>query len=155
MLNSLTDQQKFQLVQFHVVPSFLSIPDFQTVSNPLRTQAGGGTVQFPLNITMSGNQVNMTTGLVNTSLIGTVYTDGQLAVYEIDRVLVSDGLFRPSAPAPLPGKTPDDLSDAPSGTDGASDDDDDDSSDANDQANYAQNLLSFGVALIVQLCLWL
>ena len=158
MLNSLTDQQKFQLVQFHVVPSFLSIPQFQTVGNPLRTQAGGGTAQFPLNITMSGNQVNMTTGLVNTSLTNTVYsTDGQLAVYEIDRVLLSEGLFRPpaaQAPAPpLPPKTSDPSHAAPSGSeDGVSDND---SSDAKDRLNYAQNLVPFGVAIIVQLQLCL
>ena len=149
MLNSLTDQQKFQLVQFHVIPSFLSIPQFQTVSNPLRTQAGGGTAQFPLNITMSGNQVNMTTGRVNTSLTNTLYTDGQLAVYEIDQVLLAEGLFRPPAPAPPPKTS--DPSDAPSGSNGASDD----SSDAKDRPHYAQKLVSFGVAVIVILHLWL
>lgn len=152
MLNSLTDQQKFQLVQFHVVPAFFSIPEFQTVSNPLRTQAGGGPVQFPLNITMSGNQVNMTTGLVNTTVANTVYTDGQLAVYEIDQVLISEGLFRTPAQAPLAPLTSD--SDAPSGSgsDGASDD----SSEAQDQFRYVQiqNLVSFGMAAIVQLHLW-
>ncbi|KAJ6316310.1 hypothetical protein OIU78_019570 [Salix suchowensis] len=37
--------------------------NFQTVSNPLRTQAGNSADgEFPLNVTTSGNQVNITTG---------------------------------------------------------------------------------------------
>ncbi|KAA8544025.1 hypothetical protein F0562_021798 [Nyssa sinensis] len=39
-LNSLTDQEKAELVQFHTIPSFLSTSSFQTVSNPVTTQAG-------------------------------------------------------------------------------------------------------------------
>ena len=98
---------------------------------------------------MSGNQVNMTTGRVNTSLTNTLYTDGQLAVYEIDQVLLAEGLFRPPAPAPPPKTS--DPSDAPSGSNGASDD----SSDAKDRPHSAQKLVSFGVAVIVILHLWL
>ncbi|XP_022972761.1 fasciclin-like arabinogalactan protein 11 [Cucurbita maxima] len=50
-LNSLSDQQKVQLLQFHALPTFISISQFQTVSNPLRTQAGNSnTGQFPLNV---------------------------------------------------------------------------------------------------------
>ncbi|XWS28414.1 hypothetical protein CRYUN_Cryun25bG0066700 [Craigia yunnanensis] len=39
-LNSLTDEQQVELVQFHIVPTYLSSSQFQTVSNPVRTQAG-------------------------------------------------------------------------------------------------------------------
>ncbi|KAK3038432.1 hypothetical protein RJ639_030598, partial [Escallonia herrerae] len=104
-LNSLTDQQKVQLVQFHVIPSFLSASQFQTASNPLRTQAGGGSnAQFPLNVTTSGNQVNITTGIVNATLANTVYTDNQLAVYQVDQVLLPLDFFVTPAPAPAPSK---------------------------------------------------
>ncbi|KAJ6688636.1 FASCICLIN-LIKE ARABINOGALACTAN PROTEIN [Salix koriyanagi] len=41
-LNSLNDQEKAELVQFHIIPQFLSSSQFQTVSNPLTTQAGSG-----------------------------------------------------------------------------------------------------------------
>ena len=89
------------MVQFHIVPSFLSISQFQTVSNPVSTQAGGSNSgDFSLNITTSGNQVNMTSGFTNTSVANTVYTDGQLAVYQIDQVLLPLGVVRPSAPPP-------------------------------------------------------
>ncbi|KAJ0817482.1 putative FAS1 domain-containing protein [Helianthus annuus] len=80
LLNSLSDQQKVELVQFHVVPMFLSTSQFQTVSNPLRTQAGDTTrYTFPLNITTNGNQVNISTGVVNATVANSIYTDGSLA----------------------------------------------------------------------------
>ncbi|CAN6993675.1 unnamed protein product, partial [Brassica oleracea var. botrytis] len=45
----------------------LSSSNFQTISNPLRTQAGDSAEgHFPLNITTSGNTVNITSGVTNT-----------------------------------------------------------------------------------------
>lgn len=107
MLNSLTDQQKVQLVQFHILPSLTSISNFQTVSNPLRTQAGNSNNgQFPLNVTSSGNQVNITTGVVNATVANTIYSDSQLAVYQVDQVLVPLDFVKSSSssPAPAPSK---------------------------------------------------
>ncbi|CAA2953295.1 fasciclin-like arabinogalactan protein 11 [Olea europaea var. sylvestris] len=103
MLNSLTDQQKILLIQFHILPSFFSVPKLQTASNPLRTQVGNDE-QFPLDITASGNQVNITTDMVNATVVSTVYTDKQLAVYEVDKVLLPHGLFASPTPAPAPLK---------------------------------------------------
>lgn len=100
-LNSLSDQQKVMLVQFHLIPSFISLTNFQTLSNPVQTQASD-TFEFPLNITTSGNQVNITTGLVNTSISGTVYSDNQLAIYQVEKVLQPLGIFAPRPPAPAP-----------------------------------------------------
>lgn len=103
MLNSLTDQQKVQLVQFHILPNFLSLSQFQTASNPLRTQAGNSNNgEFPLNVTTSGNQVNITTGVVNTTVSNSIYSDGQLAVYQVDQVLLPLEFFQSPAPAPAP-----------------------------------------------------
>ncbi|MGV7927256.1 fasciclin domain-containing protein, partial [Mycobacterium kansasii] len=39
-LNSLTDQQKISLIQFHLISSYIPLSQFQTATNPLRTQAG-------------------------------------------------------------------------------------------------------------------
>ncbi|KAL1223119.1 Fasciclin-like arabinogalactan protein 11 [Cardamine amara subsp. amara] len=105
-LNSLSDQQKVQLVQFHVLPNLLTMPQFQTVSNPLRTQAGDGqNGKFPLNITSSGNQVNITTGVVSATVANSVYSDKQLAIYQVDQVLLPLAMFgSSSAPAPAPEK---------------------------------------------------
>ncbi|KAI3799395.1 hypothetical protein L1987_34693 [Smallanthus sonchifolius] len=107
LLNSLSDQQKDELVQFHVLPTFISTSQFQTLSNPLRTQAGDSTFyNFPLNITTSGNSVNLTTGVVNASLANSVYTDGSLAVYQVDKVLLPMKLFGPQPPAAAPAPEP-------------------------------------------------
>ncbi|XP_077237028.1 fasciclin-like arabinogalactan protein 12 [Tasmannia lanceolata] len=103
-LNSLSDQQKVSLVQFHIIPTFLSVSNFQTVSDPVLTQAGNGNGRYPLNVTTTGNSVNITTGIVNTTVGGTIYTDGQLAVYQVDSVLLPIDIFGPPAPAPAPAK---------------------------------------------------
>ncbi|KAH8490524.1 hypothetical protein H0E87_022893 [Populus deltoides] len=97
-LNTLSDGDKSELVKFHVVPTFLSTSQFQTVSNPLGTWAG----TLPLNVTSYPNSVNITTGLTNTSLSGTVYTDNQLAIYKIEKVLLPKDIFASKAPAPAP-----------------------------------------------------
>ncbi|XP_043696704.1 fasciclin-like arabinogalactan protein 12 [Telopea speciosissima] len=104
-LNSFTDQQKVELIQFHMLPNYVPLSSFQTVSNPLRTQAGNSNSgQFPLNVTTSGNNVNITTGVVNTTVANTIYTDGQLAVYQVDQVLLPLDFFTTPAPAPAPSE---------------------------------------------------
>ncbi|CAA0816838.1 Fasciclin-like arabinogalactan protein 11 [Striga hermonthica] len=108
-LNSLTDQQKTSIVLFHILSSFLTVPEFDTLSNPVRTQAGDtGRGQFPLNITTAGGGggVNITTGIDNATVVGTIYTDGQLAVYQVDRVLLPVGVFDPLPPPPAPAPEP-------------------------------------------------
>ncbi|KAL7231766.1 hypothetical protein ACSBR2_009909 [Camellia fascicularis] len=74
ILNSYSDQQKFQLIKFHLIPSFLSFPVFQTVSNPMNTEAGSND-QYPIDITTMRNQVNISIGIVNTTISGTIYSD--------------------------------------------------------------------------------
>ncbi|KAL3618601.1 Fasciclin-like arabinogalactan protein 11 [Castilleja foliolosa] len=102
-LNSLSDQQKVSLIQFHILPTFFTMAQFQTVSNPLRTQAGDSAAgAFPLNVTTSGNQVNVSTGVDDATVANTVYTDGQLAVYQVDKVLLPLSLFGTAAPAAAP-----------------------------------------------------
>ncbi|OAY37986.1 fasciclin-like arabinogalactan protein 12 [Manihot esculenta] len=100
-LNALSDQQKIELVQFHIIPRFLSTSQFQTVSNPLKTLAGAGQ-RFSLNVTTTENLVNVTTGLTNTSVSAIVYTDGKVAIYQVDKVLLPLDLFAPKPPAPAP-----------------------------------------------------
>ena len=73
----------------------------------MRTQAGSDPDRLALNMTSSGNQVNMTTGIVNTTISGTVYSDNQLAVYQVDKVLLPRDFFvaKSPPPAPAPEKT--------------------------------------------------
>ncbi|XP_024026373.1 fasciclin-like arabinogalactan protein 11 [Morus notabilis] len=93
-LNSLSTEQKVQLVQYHILPSFVSLQNFQTLSNPVRTQASN-THDYPLNVTVEGSWVNISTGIVNTTISATVYEDNQLAIYKVDKVLLPLGLFAP------------------------------------------------------------
>jgi len=101
-LNSLNDQQKNELIQFHELPSFVALSNFDTLSNPVRTQAGDDPQRLALNITSSGNQVNLTTGVVNATVGGSVFSDHQLAIYQVDKVLLPKDFFIPKSPPPAP-----------------------------------------------------
>lgn len=123
-LNTLNAEQKVQLLQFHLLPSYISLSNFETVSNPVRTQASDS-YDYPLNISTTGSSVNISTGLVNASISGTVYSDNELAIYRIDKVLLPLGIFaprpKPPAPAPAPAaKKPK----SPGSSSSSSDDDD-------------------------------
>ncbi|PON53961.1 FAS1 domain containing protein [Parasponia andersonii] len=104
-LNALTPEQKVQLLQYHILPSFVSLQNFQTLTNPVRTQASN-TDDYPMNITTEGSWVNISTGVVNTTISGTVYSDNQLAIYRIDSVLLPLGIFAPRVDSPTPAPAP-------------------------------------------------
>ncbi|KAL5135317.1 Fasciclin-like arabinogalactan protein 11 [Glycine soja] len=106
-LNSINSQDQMQLIQFHILPTLYTISQFQTASNPLHTQAGNSDDgEYPLNVTTSGNQVNVTTGVVDTTVSNTIYSDNQLAVYQVDKVLLPMKLFGAMAPAASPAEAP-------------------------------------------------
>ncbi|KAJ4704875.1 Fasciclin-like arabinogalactan protein [Melia azedarach] len=156
-LNSLSDQQKVQLVQFHILPNSMSMSQFQTASNPLRTQAGNSNDgEFPLNVTTSGNQVNLTTGVNDATVANTIFTGSNLAVYQVDNVLLPLDLFgsSASAPAPAPSKSEKDV---PTGSapKGSSDDASVDTSGALSVNHPAVTMLSIGVAAFAAVSLWL
>lgn len=106
-LNSLNDREKVELVQFHTLSSFISISNFDTLTNPVQTQAGDDPKRLQLNVTAyGGSHVSMATGAVNSTVTGTVYTDNKLAIYEVDKVLLPLDVVlpKPKAPAPSPSK---------------------------------------------------
>ncbi|TMW82216.1 hypothetical protein EJD97_006490 [Solanum chilense] len=155
-INSLSAQQQVQLVQFHVLPNFISMSQFQTISNPLRTQAGDSTPgDFPLNVTTSGNQVNVSTGVDDATIANTIYTDGQLAVYQVDKVLQPMSIF--AAPSPAMAPTPATLkpkSKSPAGLNPTSGNDDSpaaDDSGVERIAMHGTTVLFFGISLFVVL----
>jgi uncharacterized surface protein with fasciclin (FAS1) repeats len=109
-LNALSDQEKTSLVQFHVLSQLLPMAQFDTVSNPLRTQAGDtGRGKYPLNVTADGaGRVNISTGVVNATVDSTLYTGDRLVVYQVDKVLLPWKLYGPPVPpAPAPSPTVD------------------------------------------------
>ncbi|KAE8038877.1 hypothetical protein FH972_011346 [Carpinus fangiana] len=93
-INSLSDLQKTQLLQFHILNTVVTLSNFQTLSNPVPTEAGDASA-FPMNITTAGNQVNISTGLVNATLGNTVYSDNQLVIYQVTKVLLPLDVFSP------------------------------------------------------------
>ncbi|KAJ8751430.1 hypothetical protein K2173_016637 [Erythroxylum novogranatense] len=105
-LNTLGEGEKIELVQYHVVTKFISMSDFQTISNPVTTQAGKGD-RVSFNIIVSGASVNISTGLSNATVSATIYADNQLAIYQIDNVLLPRDLFGSKGPsaAPSPADT--------------------------------------------------
>ncbi|KAG6629352.1 fasciclin-like arabinogalactan protein 11 [Carya illinoinensis] len=93
-INKLSDLQKVQFLQFHILATYVTLTNFQTLSNPVPTQAGDTTAgQFPLNVTSSDREVHLSTGVVNATLGTTLYSDNNLAVYQVDKVLLPLDIF--------------------------------------------------------------
>ncbi|PQM37883.1 fasciclin-like arabinogalactan protein 13 [Prunus yedoensis var. nudiflora] len=108
-LNNLTTQQQVDLVLYHVLPKYYTLASLLTVSNPVRTQATGQDGgAYGLNFTGSGNQVNVSSGVVETPINNALRQQFPLAVYQVDKVLLPNDLFGAKAPAsaPPPAKTP-------------------------------------------------
>lgn len=108
-LNNLTTQQQVALVLYHVLPKYYTLTSLLTVSNPVRTQATGQDGgAYGLNFTGSGNQVNVSSGVVETQINNALRQQFPLAVYQVDKVLLPNDLFGAKAPAsaPPPAKTP-------------------------------------------------
>ncbi|MQM03599.1 hypothetical protein Taro_036379 [Colocasia esculenta] len=101
-LNDLSTQNQVSLVLFHVLPRYYSFDMFQTVSNPVRTQASDDT----LNITSTTNQANVSTGVDETRINTALYETFPLAVYPVDSVLLPYSLFGAKPPASAPSTAP-------------------------------------------------
>lgn len=103
-LNNLTSQQQVILVLYHVVPQYLTLAALQTVSNPVRTQASGqdGGGVFGLYFSGNNNQVNVSTGIVETPVNNPLRQQFPLAMYEVDKVLIPKEFSEAAAPAPSP-----------------------------------------------------
>ncbi|XP_073061097.1 fasciclin-like arabinogalactan protein 9 [Primulina eburnea] len=102
-LNNLSDQQKVQLLLYHILPKCYTLQNFQTISNPVRTLATGQDGRpFGLNFTSQANQLNVSTGIVEVQIYNTVRKDCPLAVYQVDKVLLPVEFTEPSPPAASP-----------------------------------------------------
>ncbi|CAH2046513.1 unnamed protein product [Thlaspi arvense] len=123
-LNKLSPDDQVKLVLYHVSPKFYSLDDLLSVSNPVRTQASGrdGAV-YGLNFTGQGNQVNVSTGVVEARVNNALRQELPLAVYVVDMVLLPEEMFgedKISPPQVAPGPEP--KSPGPSDDSGDSDD---------------------------------
>ncbi|KAL3647134.1 hypothetical protein CASFOL_008102 [Castilleja foliolosa] len=100
-LKRLTTQQHVQLVLYHICPKFYSLQDFQTVNNPVRTQASGiDNRVFGIFFSGKANQVNVSTGIVDTPIYNALRDDFPLAVYQVGSVLLPREFYHEVAPPP-------------------------------------------------------
>ncbi|KAG0545516.1 hypothetical protein BDA96_02G368000 [Sorghum bicolor] len=93
-LNRMDAQAQSQLVLFHILPKYYTFVTFQTTTNPVRTQASGQHGVYTVNVTSGGERrVNVSSGLMEAMLGKTLYSAYPLAVYSVDKVLLSPALF--------------------------------------------------------------
>ena len=119
----------------------------------MQTVAGKDPTRLPLNVNALGNSVNISTGVVNASIVGVVYSDNKLAIYHLDKVLLPLDFFAAKAPALAPTT----LAKAPKAAkeNSAADDQDDTTQDQDKSGavsltiNHGTTLASLGVAFFV------
>ncbi|XP_014523477.1 fasciclin-like arabinogalactan protein 12 [Vigna radiata var. radiata] len=145
--NSLGDRQQKALIQYHVLPVYVSSSNFDALSNPVLTLASDSPTGYQLNVTAYGNSVNISTGEVNATLTGIVYTDKTLAIYHVDKVLIPLDFSRPKtiAPSPAVAKAP------KADKDNSSAEDDDQAQATKDISGaiiHGTTMVSLGVALL-------
>ncbi|CAJ2677343.1 unnamed protein product [Trifolium pratense] len=100
--NSLGERQQKELIQYHVIPTYVSSSNFDSLSNPVLTLASDSPNGFQINVTAYGNSVNISTGVVDATINGIVYTDKTLAIYHVNKVLMPLDFIKPKAIAPAP-----------------------------------------------------
>ncbi|KAG0487686.1 hypothetical protein HPP92_009781 [Vanilla planifolia] len=105
-LNGLSAQEQVNLVLYHVLPRYYSLTTFETASNPVATQASGPSGSYSVNVSSTTNQVNVSTGMVETQVNNALYSDFPLAVYSVDKVLLPPQLFEAKPPVAAPAETP-------------------------------------------------
>lgn len=105
-LNKLSADEQVKLILYHISPKYYSMDDLLSVSNPVRTQASGrDNGVYGLNFTGEMNQINVSTGYVETRISNALRQQRPLAVYVVDMVLLPGEMFgehklSPIAPAP-------------------------------------------------------
>ncbi|OIW05798.1 hypothetical protein TanjilG_23584 [Lupinus angustifolius] len=158
-LNSLNQGQKIELLQFHILPEYVSSSNFDSLSNPVQTVAGKDPARLPLNVNAFGNSVNISTGVVNASIVGVVYSDNKLAIYRLDKVLLPLDFFATKAPALAPTT----LAKAPKAAkDNSAAHDEDDTTQVQDNKSGAVSLVCIsgttlmllGIAFVVVPMMW-
>ncbi|WJX74228.1 hypothetical protein P8452_57902 [Trifolium repens] len=160
-LNSLNEGKKIELLQFHILPQFVDSNNFDSLSNPVETVAGKDPLRLPLNVESFGNNVNLSTGVVNATVTGVVYQDSKLAIYRLDKVLLPLDFFGTKAPASAPiaaAKAPK----SDKGKSSSAEDDDESSTTQDQKSSGAMSLLGIqgakliciGISFVAVTMLW-
>jgi uncharacterized surface protein with fasciclin (FAS1) repeats len=144
--NSLGERQQKELIQYHVIPTYVSSSNFDSLSNPVLTLASDSPNGFQINVTAYGNSVNISTGVVDATINGIVYTDKTLAIYHVNKVLMPLDFIKPKAIAPAPA-----LAKAPKADKENSSAEDEDQAQGNKDSSDAFSLLNMQGKVLVSL----
>jgi len=124
----------------------------------VQTVAGKDPVRLPLNVNALGNSVNISTGVVNATVLGVVYSDNKLGIYHVDKVLLPLDFF---ATNKAPALAPTSLAKAPKAAKENSSDDDQEETNQDHNKSGAVNLViggtkfvSLGIALMAVATMW-
>lgn len=105
-LSELSVQELKNLMMYHSLPKHYELADFERLSHtrPVTTLAGG---MYTVNVTYDEGTVHVHSKWAHAKIVGSVSVDAPMAIYELDRVLLPDALFRAQPPvADLPAAPP-------------------------------------------------
>jgi uncharacterized surface protein with fasciclin (FAS1) repeats len=108
VLAGLKKHQLKNLMMYHALARFYALKEFDGLrrANPVTTFAGG---LYTVNVTYDAGGIRLLSRWAEAKIVGTVYgTAAPMAVYEVDRVLLPEAIFRvqppvdatPTEPAP-------------------------------------------------------
>ncbi|AQK44226.1 Fasciclin-like arabinogalactan protein 7 [Zea mays] len=102
VLSRLSTQQLKNLMMYHSLPKHYELADFERLSQtrPVTTLAGS---LYTVNMTYDAGTVHVHSSWADAKIVGSVSVDAPMAIYELDRVLLPDSIFRAQPPvAALP-----------------------------------------------------
>ncbi|XP_062227405.1 fasciclin-like arabinogalactan protein 7 [Phragmites australis] len=113
VLSGLSKHQLKNLMLYHSLAKRYELAEFEGLSrsNPVTTLAGG---LYTVNVTYDGGTIHVRSRWTDAKIIGSVSVAAPMAVYELDRVLLPDSLFRAQPPV---AATADEPTPAPSNED--------------------------------------
>lgn len=102
---NLTAAGKQSLLEFHGIPIYQSLAGLKSSNGVTNTLATDGASKFDFDVQNDGTDVTIKTKLVTAKIVNTLVDEQPLAIYEVDKVLKPEELFKgalPPAPAPAP-----------------------------------------------------
>jgi hypothetical protein len=106
VLSGLSRNQLKDLLMCHSLAKHYELADFEWLSRigPVTTLAGG---MYTVNVTYDAGTVHVRSRWADAKVVGSVSVDAPMAIYELDRVLLPDSLFRAQPPvAAIPDVPP-------------------------------------------------
>lgn len=109
VLSGLSKDQLKNLMMYHSLAKHYALAEFDGLSqsNPVTTLAGG---KYTVNVTNDAGIVHVRSRWASAKIFGSVSATAPMAVYELDRVLLPDALFRAQPPVaatpPVPTPAP-------------------------------------------------